>query len=150
MSWDEALGEMVDRWQRIRARGRAARDPRVLLQRAPGTVQPMDSDGALSRARDHAPPAGDHLRHVRRRRVGVDLRAGRRGRSGDDGPLRSDRLVERGPRHDRRPRLGQDRGGPGAGHAAGRDRPPAEPYRAPRPTGTSPPGSAPTRRWRSA
>ena len=59
------------------------------------------------------------------------MRSGGRRRSGVHGGLRSDRLLERRPGHDGRPRVGQGRGGAHARHAAGRDRSAPEPHRRP-------------------
>ncbi len=59
------------------------------------------------------------------------MRAGRRGGPGDDGPVGPDRLLERRPGHDGGPRVGQDRGGSGAGSPARGHRSPAEPHGGP-------------------
>ena len=129
VSWDEALDLLVERWQAIRRED----GPLGILGYCYSAHQgqfnrwvPMALFHALGTTRLQPGTICDTCADV-----AWEMTCGPVGgrRSGVDDRLRPDRLLERRPRHDGRPRVGQGRGGPGARHAARGDRPPPEPHR---------------------
>ena len=113
------------------ARGRSGGDPRLRVQRPPGTVQPRPDARAVSRPRHEPAPGRHRVRHLRGGRVGCGVRQRGRRRSGDGRALRSHHRLGGGPPHDERAHLAlRGAGAQGGGHR-GRHRATPEPHRRP-------------------
>ncbi len=110
ITWDQALDEIVSRWQALFAEVRARGAAGLCLLRASGTDEPWPDQRLLPRAWLH-PPAGRHrLRFLCRRGLGGDVGSRRRRRSGVGHRIRPGDFLGIGPPRDQRASLGEDRG----------------------------------------
>ena len=132
VTWDEALDEIVGRWQAIMREDGPGGDPRLRLQRPPGPVQPRPHARAVPRPRHEPAPGRHRVRHLRGGRMGRGLRQRGRRRPGDGRALRPDHRVGGRSPHDERPHLALRRAGAQGGRHPGRHRAAPESHRRPR------------------
>jgi len=82
IGWDEALEEIVARWQAIIAESGRFGFARLCLQRPSGADEPRSRQRPLSCARHQPAACRDGVRHLLRDGLGHDGGSDRRGRSG--------------------------------------------------------------------